>query len=36
MLVEYFSWGQKKMKWRADLAFDQQFRKDEDVSERKI
>lgn len=36
MLVEWRTWGQKLIKWRADLAFDEQFRKDEDASETKI
>ena len=36
MLIEYFSWGQKVLKWRQDLMFDQQFRTKEDQSESRI
>ena len=34
MVQEWISWGQKLIKWRLDLKFDQEFRsKDSDVSE---
>lgn len=35
MAIEYFAWGQKVLKWRQDLMFDQQFRTKDD-SESKI
>jgi hypothetical protein len=36
MLIEYLSWGQKNLKWREDLAFDQKFRTNKDTSETAI
>lgn len=36
MLIEYLTWSSKLLKWREDLMFDQQFRSDDDKSERLI
>jgi len=36
MFIEWMSWGQKMIKWRQDLMFDQQFRSSQDFSENKI
>jgi hypothetical protein len=34
MIQEWLSWGEKTIKWRLDLRFDEEFRKkDADVSE---
>lgn len=33
MLIEYLTWTQKEIKWRADLVFNQRFRLNEDASE---
>jgi hypothetical protein len=38
MFIEWRTWGEKLIKWRADLAFDTKFRnrKEDDGSENKI
>jgi hypothetical protein len=35
MLIEYLSWGEKVLKWRKDLVFEQRFTQ-EDKSETRI
>jgi len=36
MFQEYLTWGQKNLKWRSDLLFDEKFAGNTDDSERNI